>query len=270
MQWTVIGVIAVNAVILGLLTTGWGKGTGNLLLSNLDTICLSIFVCELVLKLVAHGPRFFRSGWNVFDFIVVAVALIPASGSANALRALRALRILRLVSAFPQLRRVVSALLTAIPGMASILAILALIFYVGALIATMAFGESFPEWFGNLGSSSLTLFQVLTLDSWAGVVRPVMEVYPWAWMFFVPFIIVAAFTVLNLFLAVIVDSMQSLQSVTSGGQRPDVAAAEDDRVARLTRDIGALQESIGLLRAELDAARPDPQANNENSRTPHS
>lgn len=261
-QWTIVGVIAFNAGVLGLETTQWGRGPGHGALVVLDVACLAIFVVEIALKLVAVGPRFFRSGWNVFDFVIIAIALFPASGSMSALRALRALRILRLISAFPQLRRVVSAVFAAIPGMLSILAILVLVLYISAIMANNLFGDTFPQWFGSLPRTLLTLFQVMTFDSWSsGILRTVMTEYPLAWLFFVPYVAVSAFTMVNLFVAVMVDSMQMLNARgaddSQAGLSGAAGVAEDpasaSQVAQLTRDIAALQSSIAILHARLDS-----------------
>ena len=222
-QSIIIGVIVLNAIILGLETSPTITGAIGELLTVLDRICLAIFVVELAIKLWAHGWRFFTDGWNVFDLLVVVIALVPAAGPLAVLRGLRILRVLRLVSAIPQLRFIVTTLISALPGIASIGALLGLIFYVFAVMATSLFGHSFPDWFGSVGDSLYSLFQIMTLESWSmGIVRPVMEVYPWAWAFFVPFILVSSFTILNLFVAVIVDTMQTLQA--------DKVKAEETRV----------------------------------------
>ncbi|WP_425040108.1 ion transporter [Primorskyibacter sp. S187A] len=205
----IIAVIIFNAIILGLETSKEIMGAIGPLILWLDTICLGIFVAELLLKLVAFGPRFFRSGWNIFDFVIVAVSLAPTGQGLSVLRALRILRVLRVVSVAPRLRRVVEGFVTALPGMASVFLLMALIFYIGAVMATKLFSTSFPDWFGSLGQSAYTLFQIMTLESWSmGIVRPVMEVYPYAWLFFVPFIMVTTFAVVNLLVGLIVNSMQ--------------------------------------------------------------
>jgi len=182
----------------------------------LDTLCLAIFVVEIVLKLIAQGVRFFRSGWNLFDFVIVGIALVPAAQGLSVLRALRILRVLRVVSAVPSLRRVVEGLLTALPGMGSVFLLMSIIFYIGAVMATKLFAAEFPEWFGTIGLSLYTLFQIMTLESWSmGVVRPVMEVFPYAWLFFVPFIMVTTFAVVNLIVGLVVNSMQDAHSEES-------------------------------------------------------
>lgn len=227
-QSTVIAVIIVNAIILGLETSRSLTADYGHILKWLDTVCLGVFVVELVLKLYAYGRSFWKSGWNVFDAIIVVIALIPGSGPFAVLRGFRVLRVFRLISAFPKLRFVVEALMSAVPGMASIGALLSIIFYVCAVMASTLFGESHPQWFGSLGKSLYTLFQIMTLESWSmGIVRPVMSEKPWAWVFFVPFILLSSFAVLNLFIAVIVDSMQTLTS----GQADDDSAGQDSETA---------------------------------------
>jgi voltage-gated sodium channel len=212
----IIAVILFNAVILGLETSPSVMSVAGPVILALDKACLAIFVIEIVLKLIALGPRFFRSGWNLFDFMIVGIALVPAAQGLSVLRALRILRVLRIVSAVPSLRRVVEGLLTALPGMGSVFLLMSIIFYIGAVMATKLFGASFPEWFGSIGASLYTLFQVMTLESWSmGIVRPVLEVYPYAWAFFVPFIMVTTFAVVNLIVGLVVNSMQDAHAEES-------------------------------------------------------
>ena len=205
----IIGVIIFNAIILGLETSATMMSNFGGLIQSLDKICLLIFVVELALKLVAYRFRFFTNCWNIFDALVVAVSLVPTGGPLTVLRALRIFRVLRVISTAPRLRRVVEGFITALPGMASVFLLMAIIFYIGSVTSTKLFGASFPEWFGTLGQSAYSLFQIMTLESWSmGIVRPVMEVYPYAWVFFVPFIVVTTFAVVNLLVGLIVNSMQ--------------------------------------------------------------
>ncbi|MDA8585601.1 ion transporter [Rhodobacteraceae bacterium] len=208
-QFAIIGVIVVNAITLGLETSDSAMAAAGGLIIAIDRFCLAVFTIEIALKLYARGSAFFRSGWNLFDFAVVAISYAPSTGGWSVLRALRVLRVLRLLSTLPRLRRVIEGFLSALPGMASVFGLMALIFYIAAVIATKLFGDAFPEWFGTLGSSAYSLFQIMTLESWSmGIVRPVMEVYPFAWAFFVPFILVTTFATLNLVVGLIVNSMQ--------------------------------------------------------------
>ncbi|MEO0701350.1 MAG: ion transporter [Pseudomonadota bacterium] len=210
----IIGVILFNAVLLGMETSPSIMDHAGPLITALDRACLAVFVVEIGLKLVAYRLAFFKSGWNLFDFAIVGISLVPGAQTFSVLRALRILRLLRVVSAAPRLRRVVEGFITALPGMGSVFLLMALIFYIGAVMATKLFAASFPQWFGTLGQSAYSLFQIMTLESWSmGIVRPVMEVYPYAWAFFVPFIMVTTFAVVNLLVGLIVNSMQEAHGV---------------------------------------------------------
>jgi voltage-gated sodium channel len=256
-QKLIIGVILANAVVLGLETSERAMAAWGPWLIRLDQAMLAIFVIEIALKLYARGVGFFRSAWNVFDFVVVGIALIPASGPFAVLRALRVLRVLRLVSVMPRLRFVVEALLAAIPGIAAIAGLMAIIYYVFAVIATKLFGPSFPQWFGTLGASLYSLFQIMTLESWSmGIVRPVMEVYGWAWAFFVPFILVATFTMLNLFIAIIVNTMQSLHEQEKAETLAAMRALTAEEAAGLEVEVRALRREVESLRDWLHRGRP--------------
>ena len=216
-----MALILFNAGILGLETSPTAMDAAGPIITTLDRLCLSIFVIEIMLKLYAFGGRFFRDGWNLFDFTIVAIALAPAGQGIAVLRALRILRILRVISVSPNLRRVVEGLINALPGMGSVFLLMGLIFYIGAVMATKLFGAAFPDWFGDLGKSAYSLFQIMTLESWSmGIVRPVMTVFPQAWMFFVPFILVTTFVVVNLVVGLVVNSMQDAHQVEEN-QRTD-------------------------------------------------
>lgn len=251
----ILALILVNAAVLGLETepaimARWGG-----ILHAIDTFALAIFVIELSAKIIVQRLRFVRDPWNLFDFAVVAIALLPASGPLAVLRALRVLRVLRLVTVVPSLRRVVGALLGALPGMGSIVMLLGLIFYVGAVMATKLYGASFPQWFGDVPASLYTLFQVMTLESWSmGIVRPVMEQHPQAWLFFVPFILATSFTALNLFIGVVVSAMQSEMEADRKRTVEDaVSHAEEPLVA----EVKALREQVALLATRLERPVPD-------------
>ena len=208
-QKAIIGVILFNAVLLGMETSSTIMGRIGWLVTTLDTICLTIFVVEIVLKLFARGFAFFRSGWSVFDFVIVGISIMPGAQGFSVLRALRILRVLRVISVAPSLRRVVEGFVRAVPGMGSVFLLMGVIFYIGSVMATKLFGQSFPEWFGTIGHSAYSLFQIMTLESWSmGIVRPVMQQFPYAWAFFVPFIMVTTFAVVNLLVGLIVNSMQ--------------------------------------------------------------
>jgi len=255
-QKIIIALILVNAVTLGLETSPTMMERFGTVLHLLDRLILAVFVTEIAVKLTAFGWRFFRNPWNVFDFIVVGIALVPASGPLAVLRALRVLRVLRLISMMPRLRLVVEALLLAVPGIASIAALMLLIFYVAAVMATGLFGAQFPEWFGSIGASMYTLFQVMTLESWSmGIVRPVMEAHPYAWAFFIPFILIATFTMLNLFIAIIVNTMQTMHEAEFKQEQAAIEEAVHEESAQVGSELRALREEIRLLKEMLTARR---------------
>ena len=253
-QHTITVLILINAVVLGLETSPNIMARAGALLLAVDKIILAIFVVEIAVRLAVHRLAFFRDPWSVFDFVVVLIALVPASGALSVLRALRVLRVLRLLTAVPSMRRVVGALLSAIPGLGSIAGVLALLFYVFAVIATKLFGAEHPDWFGNIGRSLYTLFQVMTLESWSmGIARPVMETFPYAWAFFVPFILVATFTMLNLFIAVIVNAMQTFNAQDNAEAVAAVDRAREHVEADMRAQLGALRGEIAELKALLIA-----------------
>lgn len=242
-QHFIVAVILLNAVVLGLETSeALMAGAGGVWLKLVDKLCLLVFIAELLLKGFSYRTSFWRSGWNSFDFLVVAIALVPGAGPWAVLRSLRVLRVLRLLTVIPSLRRVVAAFFHSIPGLSGVVLVMAIFFYTMAVLATNLFGSSFPEWFGSMGHSLYSLFQIMTLESWSmGIVRPVMEVYPWAWLFFVPFIIVATFTILNLFIGIIVSTMQELHTLP----QPDLS---DTEIMEITRRIDSdLQRLKSLL-----------------------
>ena len=244
----IISVIILNALTLGFETSRTVMAHYGGLLHWLNMTALIIFVVEIVLRIYAHGWKFWTRPWSLFDFAVVAITILPTSGDFSVVRALRVLRVLRLVAIVPSMRRVVTGLLTALPGMGSIMALLALLLYVFAVMATNLYGKQFPELFGSLGASTFTLFQVMTLEGWAGdVVRPVMKVHPWAWIYFTIFILTTSFAVLNLFIGIIVDAMQSVQEEE---RKQD----QEEEMAELDQILHELRS----LRGELKARKGSP------------
>ena len=241
----ITALILVNAVTLGLETDYDIAREYGSLLRWIDRIILVLFSIELLLKIYAYRFGFFRSGWNLFDLAIVLIAWAPTSGALTVLRALRILRVLRLISVVPQLRRVISAIGYSIPGMVSVVGVLGLIFYVASVLATKLFGThpdtNMQEWFGSVGASAYTLFQIMTLESWSmGVVRPTMELFPWAWSFFIPFIIITSFAVLNFFIGIIVDSMQI-------AQKNEETEGNGDNMPMTMREYNILKERLDRL-----------------------
>ena len=248
---TILALVIINAALLGLLTSDWVMGRFATLVYVLDRSILAIFVLELLAKFYAYGRSFFKDAWNVFDLFVVSLGLLPQTTSMSALRALRVIRALRILSAVPQMRAVVQALFDALPGMGAVSIMLLIVFYVFSVMATIMFGDTFPQWFGTVGESFYTLFQVMTLESWSmGIVRPVMEVYPYAWAFFIA---MTAFSVLNLFIGLLVNTMQAAVDADAEQEFErlrDLVKMETDQV---DSHVLELKTEIQELRAELRA-----------------
>ena len=244
-QYFITLLIVINAIILGLETVPLAMERYGAFLLAVDHIILGVFVIEILLRIYAHRLAFFRDPWSLFDFTVVAIALVPASGPLAVLRALRILRVLRLLTLVPSMRRVVGALLGSIPGLSSIALVLLLIYYVFAVIATKLFGEHFPQWFGSIGESLYSLFQIMTLESWSmGIVRPVMVEHPYAWIFFIIFILIATFTMLNLFIAIIVNAMQTFTEEENRERKEALVETRDHIEADLHSELAALRREI--------------------------
>jgi voltage-gated sodium channel len=242
----ILSLIILNAITLGLETSPAVMEQAGPVLRAIDQVILAIFVVELLARMAVHRLSFFRDPWSLFDLFVVGIALVPATGSLSVLRALRILRVLRLITVVPSLRRVVGGLVRALPGMGSILLLLCLIFYVFSVMGAKLFGPTHPELFGGLGQTAYTLFQVMTFDDWsAGVVKPLMAEHPYAWFFFIVFVLVSTFMALNLFIGVVVGAL-------------DAETAAD--ALKLTHPAGSEQqvlEELRALRAEMVALQAE-------------
>lgn len=249
----IIGLIVFNAILLGLATSHWVMTRFSTALLGLEVVIITFFTLEILIKLFAWGPRFFKSGWNWFDFLIVAISLVPATGPFTILRALRILRVLRLLSTVRRLRLLIDALISAIPSIGWIVFLLGMVFYIYGVMGTELFGERFPEWFGTLGAAMFTLFQIMTLESWSmGIARPVMEAYSFAWFYFVSFILVTAFTILNLFIGLIVNTMQAAHWEEEDQRRAAMEAnAHQEREEILTLVRRADARLTGLEEAVL-------------------
>lgn len=207
----IVSLIVINGITIGMETSkGWMNSYGSFF-ENLDNIILGVFILEVLLKIYAFGFSFFKNAWNLFDFLIVAIAAIPAAGAFSVFRTIRILRTLRLIKNVPKLRVIIEALIKSIPSIGWIMVLLMTVFYIFAVLATNLYGEAFPQWFGNMGESMFTLFQIMTLESWSsGIARPMMKVMPYAYFFFIPFILIATYTTLNIFIAIVVNTMNEL------------------------------------------------------------
>jgi voltage-gated sodium channel len=252
----IMSLIVVNAVILGLETSKTIMASYGWLLEILDHIILAVFVVEIAARVIVHRVAFFRDPWSVFDFIVIGIALVPATETFSVLRSLRVLRVLRLITGVPTLRRVVAGLLAALPGMGSIVFLIGLIYYVFAIMATKLFGGDNPNLFGTLGDSLFTLFTVMTLEGWTNdVARPVMQNHPYAWVFFVVYIVITTFMVLNLFIGVVVNAMQEEASKADAEEREVEREMIQEEAAPILAAVKSLRTEVAELRAELAGRR---------------
>uniref|UniRef100_UPI003511CB22 ion transporter n=1 Tax=Pararhodobacter marinus TaxID=2184063 RepID=UPI003511CB22 len=260
----IIVVILINAVVLGMETSAPLMAKFGPLIVAIDTACLAIFVVELLAKMYVQRLAFFRNGWNLFDFVIVGISLVPGGHTLSVLRALRVLRLLRVISVAPALRRVVEGFVRAIPGMGSVIVLMGMIFYISAVLATQLFGPGFPEWFGDLGASTYSLFQIMTLESWShGIVRPIMDVHPNSWIFFVLFVVISAFAALNLFIGILVNAMDSAkdeqESHLSAEEVADPAQlAMLDELREIRAEVKELRTQLEVRPAAAPAARKAP------------
>lgn len=252
----IVGLILLNAVSLGLETSDTMTEHYGPLLLLIDKIILGVFVFELILKLYAYRLQFFKSGWNIFDFVIIGGSLLPASGPFAIFRTLRILRVTRLFSMVPQMRLVVTGLLRALPGMASVVGVILIIFYIVSVLVTKIFGRTGDDvlegLFGDLGRSMFTLFQLMTLEDWVeGIAAPAMALHPMSWLIFIPFIIITSFAVLNLFIGVIVEAMQNVHQEEQNRMAPDDPEKQttlDDVMA----DIRLLREDVRQLNDRME------------------
>jgi voltage-gated sodium channel len=248
----IMALIVINAVTLGLETNKAVMEQFGPALHLLDQAILAVFVIELAGRIILQRTAFFRDGWNIFDFIVIGVSLAPATEAFTVLRALRVLRLLRLVTLVPSLRRVVGGLISALPGMGSIVLLIGLIYYVCAVMAVNLFGDDFPHLFGTLPTSLFTLFTIMTLEGWVdGVVKPIMEKMPYAWLFFIPFIIGTTFTILNLFIGIIVNAMQGEVAKEAAAELEAERDIMQEETAPLMREIKSLRADVAALREAM-------------------
>jgi len=248
----IMTLIIINAITLGLQTSKTVMSAYGPALELFDDIIVWIFVIEVSARIIVHRWAFFKDPWSIFDFIVVAIAVIPASQTLSVLRSLRILRALRLITVVPTLKAVVGGLLAALPGMGSIVLLIMLIYYVFAVIATKLYGPEFPELFGTLGKSFFTLFTVMTLEGWVdGVVKPIMEKFPRAWIFFVTFIIVTTFMVLNLFIGVVVNAMQKEHAKAEKLELEAEREIVHEEAAPILAELKSLKADVAELRKAL-------------------
>lgn len=247
----IIGIIVANAIVIGLETSTAMLMRFSHFFELFNVVVLLIFIIEAFLKIAAEFPRidrYFRQGWNIFDFSIVVVSLLPAVGQfATAARLVRILRVARLITAVPELRLIIGALLRSLPGMFHIVTLLGVLFYIYGVVGFYLFHTVDPEHWGNLGKALLTLFGVVTLETWVDVMKNVLPVYPWAWVYFVSFIVVGTFMFVNLFVAVVINNLseakkESLEAIVTSPTKEE-----------LLRELQATKASLDRLEKRLHA-----------------
>ncbi len=241
----IMGLIVLNGITMGFETSKSLSLEYGTFFTLFNTFVVTVFTIEILLRISVHKTAFFKDPWSLFDFVIVTISLVPSNAGFEIFRVLRVLRLFRLITVVPQMKKIVVALLNVIPGIASIAALLTLFFYIFAIMSTQLFGEKFPEWFGTLGESFYTLFQIMTLESWSmGIVRPIMDVYPLAWVFFVPFIFLATFIIVNLIIAIVVDAMNDMNASDEAVHAQETQVHTDalqQEVVNLRKDIQELK-----------------------------
>lgn len=252
-QWFIIILILFNAAILGLMTLELPPDV-LATLAVIDNICLVIFCIEIAMKLIVMREKFFRDGWNIFDVVVVGIAILPNTGALSVLRALRVLRLLRLATAVPSMRRVINGMFSALPGGASVAGVLFILYYVAAIIGVTLFKETVPQHFGDIGTTFFTLFKMMTLEGWPDIASVVMEKHPRAWIFFVVFIIFTTFTTLNLLFGIIVDAMEKAKEEEVREEMAEQGVVVEEvsdgiRLAKIEEEIKAIRAMLQDIRA---------------------
>jgi len=245
----IIGVILVNAVVIGLETSRTLMDNYGPWLIGLDRLFLAIFIAEAIAKWVSFGSkRYLRDPWNLFDLAIVLASLIPATGQfATLARLARLLRVLRLVSAFPELRLVVQTLVRSIPSMGHVVLLMSIIFYIYGVAGFYLFNQIDPQHWSSLGISLLTLFRVVTLEDWTDVMYAAMEASPWAWIYFVSFVVLGTFVVVNLFIAVVLNNLDDAKNERMQALR------ETPSIENILRELDETQAALASLRKQLSA-----------------
>lgn len=254
-QYFIIGVIVVAAILIGVETSPALTRNYAGLIAAVEIAIQAVFVVEIAIRLLAYWPRplaFFANGWNIFDFAVVAASLLPQAGAfAMVARLARLMRVTRLISMFPELRLIIGTMVRSIPSMGHVIVLLGMLLYVYAVLGFHFFREADPAHWASLRTALLTLFQMLTLEGWVEIQAAVLGTYPWAWIYFSSFVLVAVFVVVNLFIAVVINNLESVKHEQQA--EADRANSNHELLAAIT----ALQERLSDLENRLRASRAD-------------
>ena len=253
----ILAVILFNSIVLGLMTYPKLMSHFGNLMHLSCFVCVLIFTVEIGIKLVVYGKNFFKDGWNNFDFILVAISWIPTGGvfsSFRAFRVLRALRALRLVTRLQKLRLIVQAIIESIPNVSWASVLLILIFYIFAIMGTTMYAQSFPDYFGTIGKSMFTLFQIMSLDDWATeLARPIAQIHPYSWVYFISFILTSSFVVMNVIVGVIVNAIGEISEYNRKIQEIKKLRASTD----LEKELNKLKKQINVVENLIKAESID-------------
>lgn len=242
-QGAILVIICLNALVFGIQTSPSARQACGGWLNKIDGICLAVFTVELLLKIVAYNRNFCKDPWNIFDFIVVAVSFVPDCGMFSSIRLFRILRIFKLISGIRHMRIILGAIVKSVKGILWTGSLLILIYYVYGILGTYLFGATFGDWFGSLGKSVYSLFQIMTLESWSmGIARPVIAVYPYAWIYFVSYILLSSFLVMNVVVGIV------LNSITECCQAEEPEAGTNS----LKEELSKLKKQIEAVEAVLE------------------
>ena len=261
-QLFILGVIVINAVVLGLETYDAIDEEIGSTLNVLNDVFLGIFVVEIAIRIAAHGRRpqdYFKSGWNVFDFVIIGGAFLPGlRQNATALRVLRLLRIVRVVSLFPDLRFLIRGMAASLPPIGSMAMLTSLLIYIYGMLGWILFADTDPAHWGDVGQAMLSLFIVLTLESWPEIMGEVIGAHPWAWLYFVSYVLIASFLLINMGIAILINSLEEVRAMEAiekrlgdrraareAEQEPDGKAAAE-RLLRIREALDELEDELHL------------------------
>ena len=249
-EYFIIGVIIANGILLGLETSSALNGKYGHLMHLGNQIALGIFIVEAAIKMLALFPRphrYFADGWNIFDFLVIVFSLIPATGQfAMIARLARLLRVVRLITAIQDLRLIVAALVRSIPSVVHVFLLMSIVVYIYAIMGYHLFHEHDPENWRNLGVSVLTLFNIITLEGWTQIMQTAMERHPLSWIYFVSFVVIGTFVVINMFIAIIINNLDEAKRERL--EELETPPSSD----QLLREIRATQTALRRLEERLD------------------
>lgn len=260
-QGIILFVIVFNAVIMGIETIRNLSADAQFALATINTLCLCIFVAEIIVKLLAYGLEYFKDPWNWFDIIIVGVSMVSGLAFMSAFRAVRVLRVLKslkalrgtkLIGHVKKLQIIIDAIVKSIPSIGWTGVLLLLIYYIFALIGVNLFGEAFPDWFGTIGKAMYTLFQVMTLESWSmGISRPVMAEFSYAWAYFVPFVLLSSFVVMNVVVGIVVNAIDEVNAEAAAEAANEAEEKAPISNADLVKEMRSLKEQLDRMEKAL-------------------